>query len=421
MKNSQPPNKSRLILSRLSPKSRRRSAEEPAADLDQVADQELAVAEEQLQERSADEQLATGTQEAATAEMIAASPTAPSRRQQRRGRQRKVDSTSTIVNADAVPIDDKADAHPTADEQQAATIQEQVVAEEQPAEEQLVDLEQAIAEEQAAEDQVQEQPVDEDRSKNSPPTRNSPDEQPVEEEQQTAGNMAGALRSLRWRRHQRRRDRRRGSQGDELDVAASSIVNDAGTLPTDGMTDQQQPAATIQEQTADEQPANGQHVTDREEISAEAPASEIDLVVEPGQVANPAQDRDGWELYMDMYPPADVGSVAVPEDDGFDLNWDWEWDDFDSQQNSAVNGADDEVLQVVNDELPPTTSKNGDEQAPARDVTSGANAQDEPELQAGSGQESNGQESNGHGRHEGEAQDSERAQQSEADRTSSRV
>ena len=242
----------------------------------------------------------------------------------------------------------------------------------------------------------------------------------VEEEQQAAGNLAGALRSLRWRRHERRRNRRHGSRGDEPNVAASSIANEAGTLPTGGMTDQQ-PAATIPEQTADEQSANGQHVTDREEISAEAPASEIDLVTDPGQVANPAQDRDGWELYTDMYPPAYVGSVAVPEDDEFDLNWDWEWDDFDSQHNAAVNGADDEVVQVINDELPPTTSKNGEEPAPARDVTSEANAQDETELQPGNGQESNGQESNGHGRHEGEAQDSERAQQSEADRTSSRV
>ena len=166
--------------------------EEPAADLDQVADQEFAVAEEQPQERSADEQLATGTQEAAAAEMIAASPTAPSRRQPRRGRQRKVDSTSTIVNADAVPIDDKADAHPTADEQQAATIQEQAaiqekaidelpatdeqaatdeqrVAEEQTlTEEQLADLgrapgeEDAATQEQGAEDQIQEQPVAEE-------------------------------------------------------------------------------------------------------------------------------------------------------------------------------------------------------------------------------------------------------------------
>ena len=119
--------------------------EEPAADLDQAADPEFAVAEEQLQEQSADEQLATGTQEAAAAGMIAASPTAPVRRRQRRGRQRKVDSTSTILHAAAVPIDDTADAQLTADKQQAATIQEQAVAEEHPAEEQLVDLEQATA------------------------------------------------------------------------------------------------------------------------------------------------------------------------------------------------------------------------------------------------------------------------------------
>ena len=79
--------------------------EEPAADLDQVADQESPSRRNNSRSSRPTKNRRPAARSGGRREN-AASPTAPSRRQPRRGRQRKVDSTSTIVNADAVPIDE---------------------------------------------------------------------------------------------------------------------------------------------------------------------------------------------------------------------------------------------------------------------------------------------------------------------------
>ena len=109
--------------------------------------------------------------------------------------------------------------------------------------------------------------------------------------------------------------------------------------------------------------------------------TKLELVAERDQVPSTAWDEtavDGWELYIDAYPPAYL-SVPRSEDDELDeLNWNWDWDldDADSKQDFAVIGADNEV-QVV------------DEQGLVQQVTSETDTRDAAEL-AGNGQESNG-------------------------------
>ncbi len=52
---------------------------------------------------------------------------------------------------------------------------------------------------------------------------------------------------------------------------------------------------------------------------------------------------DGWPLYFDQYPPAYARSGSTSEDE--ELNWDWDWDldDIDSNEDSAITGADEEA------------------------------------------------------------------------------
>ena len=169
--------------------------------------------------------------------------------------------------------------------------------------------------------------------------------------------MVGAIRGSAWRRHLRRRHRRRGQQGDNLHVDSITIVDPASTLPIDRI-------AAAEEAGGEEQPAN-EDATDHEEIAAREAADETELVAERDQVPSPAWDEtaeDGWDLYVDAYPPAYLAAPPSEDDELDELNWNWDWDldDADSKQDFAVIGADNEV-QVVDEQglVQQVTSRDG--------------------------------------------------------------
>ena len=353
-------------------------------------------AEEQIPEQPVDDEQVTDQEEATTEERDAEEQ--PAALEQATTEEQPEDDEQAAAVLDEAIAEEQLHEQPAEEEQAADILDEDEQVQEQPAEE----GEAAVLDEPNAEEQLHEQPAEEEQAaavlsqaaaegqlQELPPgVQHAPDEQ------EAPAAVAGAVGSLAWRRHLRRRHRRRGQQAANLHADPIRSVDPAETLPIDRI--------AADEQAAEEQPAVEERASDWEEIAAGEPADETDLVGGPDQVANHSWDEtavDGWDLYIDTYPPA-YRSVPRSENDELDeFNWDWDLDDADSKQDFAVIGADDEV-QVASDDSWLTTSEEGGEEGPVQQVRSKADTRDGAEL-AGNGWGSNG--SNGQGHHADEA------------------
>jgi hypothetical protein len=260
-----------------------------------------------------------------------------------------------------------ADEEPTPDDEQATTDEEQAaVLETQPADE-LIDeqapeevdegVDQTTAlEEQAANEQpteevliADEQTSDEEQAVDKEQAAVL-EEQPVDEEQ-AADEPTVEMRAIADLEHAAVEE---PASADQELVVVEDQTPDEGQSAEEPTADEEQAAvleeqvpekeqaAVLKEQLIDEEPTDEEPPV-YEQTAEDDTAVETELVTDPDLVANPPeQTKSGraWSLFFLEHPLVQAG--PSPEDD--ELDWSWNWIiEPDSQQDSAVIGAEDEA------------------------------------------------------------------------------